>query len=183
VDFATIFTKLINEMLNTDLEILEQDFYEKVVEYLRRESAVKHTVKIALSTLRVLFLIRLIKEISLIYRGSFQQSVSSLPRLEREVLEKVISALETLNADPQLYQRTEEKESVSAAYRSAGSTQARKREEKTLVFFLQPYPKIIDHDLSLGPFSKGDVAYLPKRLAKELVASGYAEEIPGELKG
>ncbi len=178
MDYAIIYMKFVREMLSNDLEPLEENFYESVIESTRREGASGTITRSVLATLKSLFLIRLMKELKLVYTGTLKrEDIHSLPRPEREVLERVFSIIEAFEKRPHSFQEPVSldltKPDISAEVKPENA-----QEEKTLVFFLKPYPKIIDRGLNLGPFNKGDVAYLPRRLATDLANSGYVEEIP-----
>lgn len=177
MDYSNLFAKFLDELLSRDLEPLEKDFYEKIVEELRKaknEDKISRSVAV---TLRFLFILRLIKELEILYRGS-TLNLEDLPSLEREVLSKVTEALRSLVPQyPSRELQVKPSEAKATEDRHEPQPQDKKTEEKTLVFFLQPYPRIIDRNIILGPFNKGDIAFIPKRLAKDLIASGYVEEI------
>ncbi|QOJ78253.1 hypothetical protein IG193_05645 [Infirmifilum lucidum] len=178
MDYAIIYMKFTREMLNNDLEPLEENFYESVIESVRREGASGTITRSVLATLRSLFLMRLAKELRLVYTGALKhEEIHSLPRLEREILERVFSTIEAFERGSHRSQEPVSPDLMKPDL-SAEAKSENVQEEKTLVFFLKPYPKILDRGLNLGPFNKGDVAYLPRRLAIDLVNSGYVEEIP-----
>lgn len=197
MDLSEVYSKFLSEVLSEELERLEKDFYEKVLEELRHSRGEEVAVKHVLNTLKYLFLLRLIKELRLLYSNSFKIDLDGLPEIEKSVLENVLAKLRSLGLEqPPPPRQTEKpsehvetpqakfsKEAAPALSRAEEKEKMRTGEleapeEMTLVFFLKPYPRVIDRGVSLGPFNRGDVAFLPKRLARDLVASGYAEEIP-----
>lgn len=181
MDYSNIFAKFINELLSKDIEPLEKDFYEKTIRELNALKGESFFTKSITTTLKILFIIRLIKEISMFIKEPSKLNLEYLPSLERKILRSVEEALRSLELQP-LAETPSEKENtplhIEEIRQEPPTLNDKKREEMTLVFFLQPYPRIMDRDLNLGPFNKGDIALLPKRLAKDLVVAGYVEEIP-----
>ncbi|MGC9107587.1 MAG: hypothetical protein ACP5IE_05290 [Infirmifilum sp.] len=184
MDYSNIFAKFISELLNRNLERLEKDFYERTVNELNKLRGERVLARSISNTLKVMLILRLSKELMMLVTDPSKLDVETLPILEKKILLEIIDALKFLEPSQDVKDNAPKTGETSSTQKPGGESSRSppivsevKQEGKTLVFFLKAYPRIIDHDLSLGPFNKGDIAYLPKRLAKELVNSGYVEEI------
>lgn len=173
---------LSRELLSPDLEKLEADFYKKTLKAVQeyRSSGDQVTAEMLVYSLKLLLLVRVQKELRvLVERGEIPPGI---PEEEMGILEcvrRVLLSFEGKSEPPvedhpaQLGVADTPKLDVSAE--RAGAGHPSEVGEAVLVSFLKTYPRIIDRDISLGPFRRGDLARIPRRIAEELAREGYIE--------
>uniref|UniRef100_A0A7C1SMS5 Gins51 C-terminal domain-containing protein n=1 Tax=Thermofilum pendens TaxID=2269 RepID=A0A7C1SMS5_THEPE len=162
---------LSRELLSSELEPLEKDFYKKALQAVKEAERAgdRVTAELLKNSVRLLFLLRLQKELRRVAEG--EDVPQNIPEEEKAVIDFVRGVLSSLGepsaaAEKQVKLQTLEESAPEA-----------RREEGVLVAFLKPYPRIVDKGLTLGPFKAGDVARIPKRIAEELSKENYVEVI------
>jgi DNA replication initiation complex subunit (GINS family) len=174
---AKVYNVFKRELTEINLQTLEPEFYQtvlKAIEELKKDSQIRITV---LQTIRILFLIRLKKEIDLIIRGEMDK-LREIPPEEKEIIDKVLSMISQREGSRPPVQPSE-LQVTSKPIKEVKEKQkeAPKKMEMSLVTFLEPYSMILDKDFRGGPYNKGDTAHIPKRLAIELEKKGVVEII------
>lgn len=171
---AKVYNVFKRELTEINLQTLEPEFYQtvlKAIEELKKDSQIRITV---LQTIRILFLIRLKKEIDLIIRGEMDK-LRELPPEEKEIIDKILSTMSQREGGRPPVQASELQETGKPIKEK--QKEAPKKMEMSLVTFLEPYSMILDKDFRGGPYNKGDTAHIPKRLALELEKKGVVEII------
>jgi len=169
MDTAEITNALLRELETKDVLELSPDFYERACKHLEtlREKGssdvfARYEAELLQKTLEKLYLLRVEKIITHMIRTGEKPGVS-LPEVERRVVEAVSGFLAVLRGEEKVEEEVKEKRRV-------------RLKDGVLVIFLKPYSRILlEQGVSLGPFSRGDLAFLPKGLAKELSAKGVVE--------
>lgn len=179
MDYSEIANALIREIESNILLSLDVNFYREAKEYLKkieeRSTEIdKYEAKILRLSLEKLFLIRIKKALDYICREGKKPDIT-LPLEEAEVIDKVFGLIQEFREV-----RLEPKDSSNITVESKevvkASEEKRIREKNVLVFFLQPYTKItVGGGRVLGPFAKGDLAFIPLSVAKELEDRGIVE--------
>ncbi len=177
---------LLKELLSEEVDSLESKYYEqilKLIKELEEKSELRGEAAILRNTLRYLFLYRLEKEIRHIRKHGARPAVE-LPLEEAQILGCIEEALRKLTGEENI-EASIEKEALLEEPEEKGRVPLvepprRGRYEGVIAVFLQPHPRIMDKGVSLGPFSKGDIAYLPRRIAKELEEKGVVEVLGEE---
>ncbi|HDD33620.1 MAG TPA: hypothetical protein ENG30_00555 [Thermofilaceae archaeon] len=171
VDIQSVFKR---ELERGEILSLDTDFYERarrLLSKLRSEAATSSglrgealaaELRLLEETLRRLFLLRLMKELGYLWRHGRKPEVL-LPKEESAIMDQLVYALSSIIGGEAV-----EAESLEA---EAGWS-----EELALVAFSKPYTKLlVPGKGALGPFSRGDVAVIPKRAARELEELGVVE--------
>jgi len=171
VSSSQVQSALSRELLSSELEPLERDFYRKAMQAAKEAERAgdKVTAELLRNSVRLLFLLRLQKELRQMAEG--RDLPRNIPEEEKAVIDFVGRILLSLGEAPAA---AEEQLGLQTLERRAPGV---RREEGVLVAFLKPYPRIVDKDLTLGPFKAGDVARIPKRIAEELSKENYVEII------
>jgi len=182
VSVSELTALLLKELLTDDVDRLDSDYYKRVLEAVSKleEDADFHgEAAVIRSTLRYIFLYRLEKEIAFLRKHGEPPGVE-LPEEEASVLSRIEDIVAVLLGE----------ESGGPGVAGAGLTVSsggavasetdrggprRRVFEGSIVVFLQPHPRIMDKDVSLGPFARGDVAHIPRKMAKELEEKGIVE--------
>jgi len=172
---------LSRELLSPDLEPLESDFYKKAVKMIKeaQSSGDQVTAELLLQSLKLLLAVRVQKELQMLFKKG--EVPAGIPEEERSIVDcirRVFLLFEGSKApeeDEQALLRGPE--SKAEAFSTGGEAAASRAREVVLVSFLKPYPKIVDHGASLGPFKRGDIALLSRKMAEELEKGGYVEII------
>ncbi len=179
VSVSELTALLLKELLSDSVDRLESDYYKQLleaVERLERDAEFRGEAAVVRSTLRYIFLYRLEKEIAYLRKHGEPPQVE-LPEEEARILLQIENIINTILG------RGSAPSSTPAAPESKRESEpkpinrkpARRVFEGSIVVFLQPHPRIIDKDVSLGPFAKGDIAHIPRRMAKELEEKGIVE--------
>ena len=179
MDYSEIANALIREIESNILLGLDVNFYREAKEYIKkieeRSTEIdRYEAKILRLSLERLFLIRIKKALDYIWREGKKPDIT-LPLEEAEVIDRVFSLVQEfrkimLEPEGSSDVIIESKEVVKA------SEEKRVREKNVLVFFLQPYTKVtVGGGRVLGPFAKGDLAFIPLSVAKELEDQGVVE--------
>ena len=174
MDTAEVTNALLREISTRDVLDLSPDFYEraaKLLETLRekgeRDLFARYEATLLQRTLEKLFLIRVEKIVTHMLRTG-RKPEAKLPREEIEVVRALERALGAVRGEVTIQETLAEVQPVSK-----GRVKVR---DGVLVMFLKPYSKImLEQGIALGPFSRGDLAYLPRNLAKELSEKGVVE--------
>lgn len=162
MEYFEILRVFLREIESPDPLDLDKDFYKKALGYIGslppREEYEGRALR---KTLGKLFLMRIEKLLKYHMKTSRFPEVS-LPSEEEEVIRKIKEFLEIF-----------ESRGIAPRAETAGLGL---REEGVLVFFLKPYSKIaVEGGRVLGPFSKGDLAYIPRKIADSLESDGIVE--------
>lgn len=167
MDYSTIVNIFINELESSSLRELEPDFYSKALRYVKGlESAKGHEyeARVIRKTLEKLLVLRLEKIIRQLWRTGERPEVG-IAKEEAEILSMIEETLATLKGKGK---HIEEEKIVHK----------QTEEEGVLVYFLKPYSRImLSEGMMLGPFSQGDIAFLPSEVAKELKEKGVVRVI------
>jgi len=187
VSVSELTAALLKELLSDEIDGLSRDYYKRVIEKMREleeKAELRGEAEFIRNTLRYLYLYRLEKEISYLRRHGELPRVE-LPEEEMRVLDQVRNIISIISGE----EAEEEGEGPEPVpHEPAGETvvpaskprKGRRDYEGTLVVFLQPHPKILDKGLAIGPFAKGDIAYIPKKFARELEEKGIVEVLGGD---
>ncbi len=173
VSYSELLETLRRELESEEPRSLPRDYYAEVKEYLnylvRKAGESKSEVErriysreyeLAKLIAVKLFLLRVAKFVNAYFKRGEVESSPGLAKEELELLGYLKSTLERL---------------VEVAPPEEGE----ERGEMVLVSFKSPCSKTMVRGAVLGPFSEGDLAYLPKEVAMALVEQGVAE-IVGE---
>lgn len=166
MSYDEIKATFVREIENQSILEIDIDFYAKAMKIIKKnlsseDEEKKLEAKILLTTLKKLFLIRLIKLFNHVIMHESKPSFP-LPYEENKILEEVekIFNIEKSENKPILEIKITEKEEKE----EVGS------QEKHLVEFLKPYGRIMTiSGKAVGPFEKGDIAYLPLLYIKSLL--------------
>jgi DNA replication initiation complex subunit (GINS family) len=173
-----VYNLLKRELIEEGLQPLEPDFYKTVInamKTLKPESPLRENLW---QTIRILFLLRLKKEVDILLRGETDK-LKGIPQEEREVITKILETIEMEKSRPiaqQMAARPLVEEEVGAKELKTQG-EGTQRTSTCLVVFLKPYASIIDKDFKGGPFRKGDIALIPRRIAVDLERDNYVEII------
>ena len=181
MDYSEIANALVREIESSILLGLDTNFYKEAREFIenleKKHSDVSdYEVKILRLSLEKLFLIRIKKAVEYIWRTGEKPNIQ-LPSEEAEIIDRVMTYLEEfkgINKESQvgIFPQIGGKEIVKKIDREG----KKKRVQNILVFFIQPYTKLsIGEGRILGPFAKGDLAFIPLTIAKELEKKGVVE--------
>ena len=164
MEYSEIINVFVREIESPDLLELEKDFYQKAlrladIKEKKGDEVSRYEASALRKTLEVLFLLRISKAIEIIKRGEKISTI--LPKEEQEVLSTVLSIIEKIR-----------KESLGE----------QKREKRVrggvLVAFTKSYGKLLlEEGGVMGPFTTGDLAFLPLHVAEELRRRGVVEVI------
>ncbi len=150
------------ELESDKLQSIDFTFYSKSREYLARlkEKAEKASsdaektfylkeVETASILLEKIFLLRLRKILELFFRGEIEEIEQKLAKEEIEFKKKLSIFLEKI--------------------RSIDVKRTSREDKGLLVRFKKSYSRIVlENGNVMGPFHKGDIAYLPRKIAAEL---------------
>lgn len=173
VSYSELLETLRRELESEEPRGLPRDYYAEAREYLGRlarriedsKSEVERKIyskeyELAKLIVAKLFLLRIAKLVNLCFKRGASELGPGLAEEELELLGYLRAALERLVEVSPL--------------REVGE-----RGEMVLVSFRSPCSKTMVRGAVLGPFSEGDLAYLPREVAAALVEQGVAE-IVGE---
>jgi|GEM_PF-669288 len=194
MNIAEVTSALARELETSELEPLDENFYKEALNLLKslRESMetdifAEYEYRVIVSSLRKIFLLRIKKLVNSILEQGTVPDIE-LPE-ERKIAEQLIEVI-------RFFQGELKKESVEKRVEARGITTQGKEEEDrghieslqkeerkqrpiikqgVLVIFSKPYSKILIEGLPLGPFSSGDLAFIPRRLAEELREKGIVD--------
>lgn len=165
MDYSRIVNVFIAELESPKLYELDIDFYKQALSYVKRLETTdgsEYEAKVLRRTLEKLFILRLEKMIKHLWRTGEKPDIK-LPLEEAAVLdeiEKTVSVIRGLERDVK-------------GEMDLKHTLVDKEAKGVLVYFTKPYSRIMLKDgMILGPFSQGDIAFLPKEVAKELESKG-----------
>ena len=195
MNIAEVTSALARELETSELEPLDENFYKEALNLLKslRESMetdifANYEYRVIVSSLRKIFLLRIKKLVNSILEQGTVPDIE-LPEEERKIAEQLIEVI-------RFFQGELKKESVEKRVEARGITTQGKEEEDrghieslqkeerkqrpiikqgVLVIFSKPYSKILIEGLPLGPFSSGDLAFIPRRLAEELREKGIVD--------
>lgn len=176
---SELMATFLKELLSNGLDSLNVNYYANVlkdVERLRESGDCGYDCDVLLNTIKYIFLLRLEKAIRYIRRYGEKPQVE-LPAEEAEVIKKVFSILERWQAEGSGEAEISTEKGEEDLGSEEGVFEEKRRFEGLLVAFLKPHPKILYEGGSIGPFSRGDIAYVPRKIAKELEEKGYVEII------
>ncbi len=183
---SEILATFVKELLSQEIDSLNVNFYANILERIRKLKEAgncDHECGMLLNTIRYMFLLRLEKEIAYIRRHGRKPEVE-LPAEEAKIIESITRILRGWEEFSQLFGGDREPERESSSVNDKGVREViREGAERSTVFegalvsFLKPHPKILYKGGSLGPFSKGDIAFIPRKIALELESKGYVELI------
>jgi hypothetical protein len=170
VSSSQVQSALSRELLSSELEPLERDFYRRALQVAKEAERAgdKVTAELLRNSVRLLFLLRLQKELRQIAEG--RSLPQNIPEEEKAVIDFVGRILASLGEAPEAAEKQVKQQKLEE--RAPGAM-----EESVLVAFLKPYPRMVDRGLTLGPFKAGDVARIPRRIAEELSKENYVEII------
>ncbi len=168
---SQVQSALSRELLSSELEPLERDFYRRALQVAKEAERAgdKVTAELLRNSVRLLFLLRLQKELRQIAEG--RSLPQNIPEEEKAVIDFVGRILASLGEAPEAAEKQVKQQELEE--RAPGA----RMEESVLVAFLKPYPRMVDRGLTLGPFKAGDVARIPRRIAEELSKENYVEII------
>ncbi len=180
---SELMATFLKELLSNDVDSLNVNFYADILKEIRRleeSGSCEYECVLLLNTIKYMFLLRLEKVIRYIRRHGKKPSIE-LPAEEAEVIEKIISILERWeiekSGEAEISTEEGEEESTEELLEEERKPIEERKFDGTLVAFLKPHPKIMYEKGNIGPFSRGDIAYIPKKIAKDLEKKGYVEII------
>ncbi len=162
MDYSRIVNVFIAELESPKLYELDTNFYKQALDYVKRLEAKdgnKYEAKVLRRTLEKLFILRLEKIIKHIWRTGEKPNIK-LPMEEAVLLNEIERIVSTIRGKEE---GIEEIKHISMSKEIKG----------VLVYFTKPYSRImLKEGVILGPFSQGDIAFLPREIAKELESKG-----------
>ncbi len=195
MNIAEITSALARELETSELEPLDENFYKEalnLLKSLRRNTETdifaNYEYQIIVSSLRKIFLIRIKKLVNSILEQGTAPDIK-LPEEERKVAEQIIEIIRFLQGElkEESAEKTTKAREVTTQMKKeedSGHIESLQKEERkqrpiikqgVLVIFSKPYSKILIEGLPLGPFSIGDLAFIPRRLAEELREKGIVD--------
>ncbi len=198
--FEALFELLRKEKINPELQKLDEDFFNKTVQYLQEKTAILETEQKTDSIfssdakktqLQLENAKKIIKEFyekrenkiinlaMLSSRANIKETGLNLLPEERKFYKEVLEILNKyrdgimnniLSAQKVSVKKTEPPKDIK--------TDQNQSSESKMVRFLHPVPRFVADDLNIyGPFEQEDMSFLPKKTAALLIKRKRAEEM------
>ena len=178
--YSELYENWKNELQNPELERLSPDFYQRVVEYLKKlkeegRMLDKRTAKARLLKKETQNAKRMLREITRARYRKLMKKASEGEKVPSDVLnaeeEKLMSGV---LPSAEAYQAFAE----SLLHGQLTYVQVEHTRKNVVLRFLKDVPAIVGADMKpYGPFKTEDVASLPIENAKILVKQGLAERV------